>query len=386
MMTRSIIGLIRRSLTTTKLSHSPVLSELVKQLSKFSSHDELLEYCQRPIQHCYPNRMIAACSSDNFTSTDLIKSAFDLHQQMLVRIAHGIYYFQSLPFLPAANPILLSLHERYLKLFETFSRFPSIKTDDDAENFAQMITFLLKQTHDTIGQLSAGCQEAHRYFKSYRTMREFLDDILKNRLAMRLLAEHYLQLHKQVKKGKVNDRWRGAFDMKFSPKETVQQCIEDISSICLEEYSVAPHVAIENNIDQTFPYFPKVVEYILRELIKNSMRAIVEYYEFTLGNVQSVKRYFEDRRDAPLCKIFITSDREDEHFTIAIKDLGGGINEHEDQIFRYMFTGNSFLFSITEISNRSRRKSVEESNETKIVEAPSRLTNVMKDTARLTHR
>ena len=69
------------------------------------------------------------------------------------------------------------------------------------------------------------------------------------------------------------------------------------------------------------------------------MRAVVEYHQFTLGHLQNVKRYFEENRDLPLCKISITSDPEDEHFTIAIKDQGGGINETEEQIFRYMFTG-----------------------------------------------
>ena len=99
-------------------------SEVVKQLSKFSSHDELLEYSQRPIEYFYPNQMIAATTPERLESMNLIALASDLHDQLLVRIAHCIQHFQSLPFLPAANPILLSLHERYLKLFESFAQYP----------------------------------------------------------------------------------------------------------------------------------------------------------------------------------------------------------------------------------------------------------------------
>jgi len=129
--------------------------------------------------------------------------------------------------------------------------------------------------------------------------------------------------------------------MKFLPAKAVQQCIDDVSSVCFDTYSVVPHVQIEDHMRQTLPYFPFVVEYILRELLKNSMRAIVEYNKILLGNsIQNVKKYFEENRQEPLCKILITSDPDDEHFTIAIKDQGGGIAETDDQIFRYMFTGD----------------------------------------------
>jgi pyruvate dehydrogenase kinase 2/3/4 len=102
---------------------------------------------------------------------------------------------------------------------------------------------------------------------------------------------------------------------------------------------VVPHVEIENNIKEPLPYFPSIVEYILRELLKNSMRALVEYNRISLGNIQNVKKYFDENRDKPLCKVIIASDPIDEHFTIAVKDQGGGIGEADDQIFRYMFTG-----------------------------------------------
>lgn len=335
---------IRRALSTTVKSTSrsfptATLSEVVKQLSKFSSHDELLDYSQRPIEHCYPNRMLAATTPDRLSSLNLIDLASNLHDQLLVRIAHGIHYFQSLPFLPAANPTLLSVHERYLKLFEILAQFPQVRTEADEERFFELIVAFLRQTNSTIGRLSSGCQEAQRYFKSYRIMKEFLDDVLTNRLCMRLLAEHYLELRKQCRNRLFDDRWRGAIHMEFSPAKLVQQCIEDVTTICFNEFGVVPPVQIENHLHHPLPYFPNVVEYILRELLKNSMRAVVEYHEFTLGNLQNVKRYFEENRDLSLCKVLITSDPEDEHFTIAIKDQGGGISENEEQVFRYMFTG-----------------------------------------------
>ncbi len=329
--------------TATKInSQGPTLSGIVKQLAKFSSRDELVEYSQRPIEHCYPNRMIEACSARHSTPVDLIQTASELHDQLLVRIAHCLSHFQLIPFLPGANPTLLSLHERYLKSFEQLAHFSPIKTPADEQKFFELINLFVMQNNDVIGLLSTGCSEAQKHFKTYKTMKDFLDNVLNTRLSMRLLAEHYLELHKQQqKKDSTNtDDWRGAICMKFSPAKAVQQCIDDVSSLCFETYTVVPHVQIESNVQESIPFFPTIVEYILRELLKNSMRAVVEYNKVLLGNIQNVKKYFDENREKPLCKVIIASDPIDENFTIAVKDQGGGIDEAEDQIFRYMFTGN----------------------------------------------
>lgn len=329
-----------RSFSTINKS-SPVLSEVVKQFSKFASHDEILEYSQRPISYCYANRMIDACSPHHSSPVSLIDTASALREQLLVRVAHCICQFQFLPFLPAANPTLLAVHERYLKLFKNLARFPTIETNEDEEKFFELINQFTSRNSDVIGQLSNGCREAQKYFKTYEIMKEFLDQVLTKRLGMRLLAEHYLELHRQQKtKTSSDDHWRGAIAMKFSPIKTIQQCINDVSSICYDTYSVVPKVQIEDHMQQTLPYLPNIVEYILRELLKNSMRAIVEYHKMSLGSVQKVKEHFEQTHEEPLCKILITSDPGDEHFTIAIQDHGGGIDESSETLFRYMYSGN----------------------------------------------
>ena len=330
-----------KSATSTN-PQGPVLSGIVKQLSKFSSHDELIEYSQRPIEYCYPNRMIEACSPHHSTPVNLIATASDLHNQLLTRLAHCLDQFQSIPFLPGANPTLLSLHERYLKSFETLAHFSPVRTKTDEEKFFDLINVFVVQNNDVIGLLSTGCSEAQKYFKTYETMKDFLDNVLRIRLSMRLLAEHYLELHKQQYEKKDSNKssdWRGVICMNFQPVKAVEQCINDVSAICFETYTIVPHILIENDIKQPLPYFPNILEYILRELLKNSMRALVEYHKTSLGNVQNVKKYFDDHREKPLCKVVLAADPNDEHFTIAIKDYGGGIEENDEQIFKYMFTG-----------------------------------------------
>ena len=343
-----------RYLTTKAKTNiqTSTLSGIVKKLSKFSSHDEIIEYSQRPIGYCYPNRMIDACLQRHSTSIDLIKMASDLHDQLLVRLAHCLCYFQSIPFLPGVNPTLLFLQERYLKSFENLTQFPRIGTLEDEEKFFQLINKFVVENNDVIELLSTGCIEAQKYFKSYEIMRDFLDNVIHVRLSMRLLAEHYLELHKQQQKGHQMQSERcGAICMKFSPAKAVQQCIDDVSSICFETYSVVPHVEVENNVYESLPFFPNIVEYILRELLKNSMRAIVEHNKVLFRNIHNVRKYLENNRDKPLCKVIIGSNPIEEQFTIAIKDCGGGIDGIKDKIFQYMFTGKGtneieFLFFV----------------------------------------
>lgn len=331
--------------TVRPLTTTPVFSEVVKQFSKFSSHDELLDYLQRPIPFCYPNRMIDACS----TPVNLIQTASHLHEQLLVRVAHCLNYFQSLPFLPAANPTLLTVHETYLKFFESLAEFPNIENDTDEEKFYNLMNRCLQQNQDVIGRLSTGCCDAKKYFRNYDIMRDFLDSVLQIRLGMRLLTEHYIELRKQQKKNKANSEWRGAIHMNFSPADAVRQCIDDVSTVCYETYSVVPKIQIEDNFGGTLPYFPTIVEYILRELLKNSLRAIVESHEVLFGNMHNVKQYFQENQDDPLCKVLITADPGDEHFLIAIQDRGGGIDETNERLFQYMYTGKLNGIDIGEI-------------------------------------
>lgn len=326
--------------TAASVSQRPV-SDLVKKMSRFASHEELFKYAQRPIDYCYAARMIEACSPHHRTPVSLIQTAVELREQLLVRVAHCISCFQSLPFLPASNPVLLALHDRYRKLFESLAKIPMIETDADEENFFQSTNTLMAQNSDVIKHLSTGCREASKHFKSYACMRTFLDNLLSTRLTMRLLAEHYLELRKRQKRRIRSDHWRGAICMEFSPAKMVQECIDAVSSVCLEKYGIAPPVHVEDLMGYSVPYFPDVVEYIVRELLKNAMRALVEHHLARLSDLTLVKAFFEAERDEPLCKVLITTDRDDEHFNIVIRDQGGGIDESPENLFQYLYTGRS---------------------------------------------
>ena len=58
----------------------------------------------------------------------LLKSAQYLHKELPVRIAHRIHSFRSLPFIVGCNPIILAVHELYIRSFYLLNDFPVVST------------------------------------------------------------------------------------------------------------------------------------------------------------------------------------------------------------------------------------------------------------------
>lgn len=116
----------------------------------------------------------------------------------------------------------------------------------------------------------------------------------------------------------------GLIHMKASPKEIALQAIENASYICSRTHGEAPIVTIHGRQDLTFPYIPSHIEYILVELLKNSMRATVEKHGVD---------------DMPPIKIIIADGEENEDVVIKVSDEGGGIRRSNmSKIWSYLFT------------------------------------------------
>ena len=68
----------------------------------------------------------------------------------------------------------------------------------------------------------------------------------------------------------------GLISLRASPFEIAQQVIQDAAYMCTRVHGDAPDVSIHGRTDLTFPYVSSHINYMLLELLKNSMRATVE--------------------------------------------------------------------------------------------------------------
>lgn len=98
--------------------------------------------------------------------------------------------------------------------------------------------------------------------------------------------------------------------------------------MCTEAYGFAPEVTISGDLQALIPYLPAHLDYMLYELLKNSMRATVERYR----NGTRTTRKRLPPIQARICN-------GDTHLTVRISDQGGGIPAKLlDSVWSYGFT------------------------------------------------
>lgn len=142
-----------------------------------------------------------------------------------------------------------------------------------------------------------------------------------SRIGIRIFAGQYLALREPPVDG-----WVGLIYDKVSPETIVRQAAEDATVICNRKYGDAPDVEVSGRLDLTFPYLPDHLHYILLELIKNSMRATMDWHG-------------PDCLDYPPVKVIIADGKENEDVVIKVSDEGGGIpRSNIHKIWSYLFT------------------------------------------------
>lgn len=248
----------------------------------------------------------------------LILSAQYLHKELPIRIAHRVRDFQKLPFIVGCNPHIQSVYYLYLRTFDILRQVPEIQTIEQERQYTELLTKLVDEHVDVVTTLGKGCVESKRYM-SVDKLNRFLDQALQSRIGVRMLAEQHLALHKQ------QEGYIGIICEKMSPKLAIERCADIAGRMCEHHYGAAPKVIIQGHLDTVFSYIPVHLEYMLLELLKNSMRATVEHnWKNRYDNLPPIV--------ATICKGATD-------ITIRLSDQGGGVSPQiMPNIFTYSFT------------------------------------------------
>ena len=131
-------------------------------------------------------------------------------------------------------------------------------------------------------------------------IKTFLDDMIRARIGIRLIAEQVISLREQRDHdsddhgasspsssassprsnsvpGSMNDDVVGVVHTELRPAELIRTCASFVQELCDVNYGSSPDVVINGQTDTTFTYVPVHLEYILCELLKNAVRATVEH-------------------------------------------------------------------------------------------------------------
>jgi pyruvate dehydrogenase kinase 2/3/4 len=247
---------------------------------------------------------------------------------------------QTLPYVVVTNPHISQVYELYYKAFESLRRVREIKTLEDNEKFCKKISQTLQEHLTVIPKLAMGVLECRDLMKP-NDMDTFMNTILRSvrpilliyptqpqlttlqRISRRVIAEQHLALTETF-----NSPWHfpdakpleaefvGEVFLKCNAKEVVTRCGKEVQALASTTYgpsTILPEIKLKGHIDATFPYILSHLEYIIGELLRNSIQAIVE------------KQQKENTPPSTPPPIEVTVCEAPQHVIIRVSDQGGGV-------------------------------------------------------------
>ncbi|KAG0363055.1 hypothetical protein BG005_002952 [Podila minutissima] len=267
----------------------------------------------------------------NMQEDKLLKSANYVRQELPVRLAHRIRDFQNLPFIVGTNPHIELVYDLYWQAFEKLSKIPDIKTLEENDRFCELVKSLLNDHLVVIPQLALGIMECSKHIPPEQ-VDKFMNKMLRSRISRRVLAEQHISLTSNFNSPNhmVSDRgYIGIIYTHCNPRDIVERTAILAAETCRQSTGgkmEPPKVIMDGNIDAEFSYIPDHIEYILYELLKNSMRFVM----------RRGARSKAEGGTGELPPIQVTVCEGDNEIVFRVSDKGGGIDpEMEPHLWSY---------------------------------------------------
>jgi pyruvate dehydrogenase kinase 2/3/4 len=255
----------------------------------------------------------------------LIQSQF-LHKELPIRLAHRTRELYELPENVINTIYLQNVYDLYANSFERILDHPYPKKESDITSFAHLIKDI-KDKHNNLEINIARAiydEKYNLYINSYDSDKQKIDEILTNfymsRIGIRFLIGQYLQIVNQIK---VNKNQRGMIHRLCNPYNITKDVIDNVKAIteCVS-YDTEINYKIIGNNDLQFLYIPSHLNYILFEVIKNSVQAIINLNKVT---------------DEKTIIIDIKKGKKD--IIIRVSDKAGGFSrDYSDLVFSFLFS------------------------------------------------
>ncbi|KAI9144436.1 branched-chain alpha-ketoacid dehydrogenase [Paraphysoderma sedebokerense] len=304
------------SFHTQTSSQSPTHTPRIGPTSFYESH--LIEkYSSQPVTPVTLEELIRYGSSASSKSY-LVQNAQFLQKELPIRLGKRVKAMQNLPYIVGTNPHIYEIYKLYLDSFDAIRGFEKVKDAETEEKFTQMLEELVEAHGEVIPKLAQGFLESRKYISPH-DLRTFLDRLIHARIGIRVLAEHHIALHHQA------PDYIGIICTALSPADLVKSCLTYVQELCDINYGSSPEVVLDGQLDTKFTYIPVHLEYMVTELLKNSMRATVEYSK-RVG-----------RTEHPNVRITISQGVDD--IVIRFRDQGGGVPYDQiNHVFDYSYT------------------------------------------------
>jgi len=205
-----------------------------------------------------------------------------------------------------------------------------ITSVDDNDRFCEVVQSTLREHLSVIPRLAMGVLEIQNAISGEECDR-FMTTLLRSRISRRVIAEQHLALTETFHAPwhfpnaskpitAPEDDFVGEIFLRCNAKEIVEQCAATARNLMAQAYGpdvTIPEVVVKGHLDTTFPYIPSHIEYMIGELLRNSMQAIVE----------------RPGTQSPPIEVLICEAAQ--HVIIRVSDQGGGI---ERDILPYLWS------------------------------------------------
>lgn len=250
------------------------------------------------------------------------------------RIAHRIRDMQRLPYVVVTNPHINEVYDLYYTAFDTFRKVPEIKTLEDNEALCATIRSTLKAHLTVIPKLAMGILESAGLMDA-KELDKFMNILLRSRISRRVIAEQHLALTDTFHApwfspgAKLSEsEFIGEVFLKCVAKEVVERCGQAIRDIAQRAYGPdvpIPEIKIDGHLEANFPYILSHLEYIIGELLRNSVQAVVEKHQRYVEKVAAAGGRTDEIGPPPPIEVTICESQQ--HVIIRISDQGGGIQQ-----------------------------------------------------------
>ncbi|KAI0407472.1 branched-chain alpha-ketoacid dehydrogenase kinase [Xylaria palmicola] len=259
----------------------------------------------------------------SLTEERLISSANYVRTELPARIAHRIRDMQQLPYVVVTNRHMSDVYELYYTAFDTFRRVKEIKTLEDNDRFCAIIANMLRAHLGVIPKLAMGILECKGLMPAAE-LDNFMNTILRSRISRRVIAEQHLALTETFNSdwfspgAKLSEsEFIGEVFLKCVARDVVERCGRAVRELARSAYgpdAMIPEIKIDGHLEATFPYILTHLQYIIGELLRNSVQAVVENHSKGPNKL--------GERPPP---IEVTLCEAQQHVIIRISDRGGGI-------------------------------------------------------------
>ncbi|KAF9818915.1 hypothetical protein IEO21_02453 [Rhodonia placenta] len=273
--------------------------------------------------------------ADPVTPESVLTSVRYVTNEIPRRMAMRARSLEALPYIVGMNPFIARSLEAYRKSFRFLTMYPPVQTLEDNQRLTAELDGLVQSHANDIPTMAKGFQECARYLTPEQ-ISTFLDEAIRNRIAVRLIAEQHIAISRALEEGGDLKDHHGVVHLSCSPQDMIRMCGSWVSDLCEATLGAHPEIIIDGEVDATFAYVPVHLEYILTEILKNAFRATVERHARQPSSI----------RTSPVPPVRITISPppltpipRPRFLSMRVRDQGGGVSPaHLAQIFSYSFT------------------------------------------------